>query len=172
MSLCFLVFDLLIIWSESTSTIQQTFLLDFWNHLSNEKNTWLFGGVQGILLPHLCGGLQSIFIDPHESTRDSHHFLLGLDFPRWGQVTELNLKSRADAEPRCLWQLTMDVFFFFKGSYIGRWSDSIHFVGNYITDVFGGSFFVVFQLTKFYMTGNWINSTKFDLIRIAYRFAA
>ena len=29
-------------------------------------------------------------------------------------MTELNLKSRADAESRCLWQLTMDVFFFLK----------------------------------------------------------
>ena len=140
-----------------------TFLLDFWNHLSNEKTPGCLG-CTGDSTTTAMWGLQSIFIDP-QSTRDSHHFFFGLDFPRWGQVTELNLKSRADAESRCLWQLTMDVFF-------GRWTDSIHFVGNYIADVFGGSFFVVFQLTKFYMTGNWINSTKFDLVRIAYRFAA
>lgn len=106
----FLVFDLLIILSESTSTIQQTFLLDFWNHLRNEKKPGCLG-CTGDSTTTVMWGLQSIFIDP-QSTRDSHHFLLGLDFPRWGQVTELNLKSRADAESRCLWQLTMDVFFF------------------------------------------------------------
>lgn len=113
----FLVFDLLIILSESTSTIQQTFLLDFWNHLRNEKKPGCLG-CTGDSTTTVMWGLQSIFIDP-QSTRDSHHFLLGLDFPRWGQVTELNLKSRADAESRCLWQLTMDVFFFLKMVILG-----------------------------------------------------
>ena len=135
------------------------------------KKTSLFRVYRGFYY-HSYVGITTHFIDPYESTRDSHHFLLGLDFPRWGQVTELNLKSRADAEPRCLWQLTIDVFIFiFKAGYWEMdWFNPLRWKLYY--RCFWWKFFCGVSVNKVYMTGNWINNTKFDLVRIAYRFAA